>query len=545
MDTSLFYESRLELLTGIPLSPDNNNQLYFSSRDSQNLFFSAHMGKYWTDFKYIRETRSLKVPVYEGELYNASYMRFKNENTGNIWFYAFILRTVYVNKNTTLIEFQIDAWQTYFSFLDIKQCDIEREHVNTEKWRDYTLPESMGINDYEIIFDSPVHAVKYTGGALVVSTIDLIRSGGTTNNPLIYSAIGGTYGGLPSCCSLYYVDSVENFAIQMSLFPWVAQGVIGIYGISKEQVGDISQQQSAMGFSIGMVTSSLTINRSAWGIQLESYLPSVKNKKLWTYPYTYIEICSPDGNKYILKPELVKEGLLTVDKLTTLIPYPVTYLFTPNYMNSPDDDWYNTGLSFTGYPSYPCLNNMYITAKEQAWSMQTLIQNQNIKALDVGLWGTAGGAAGQLLFGDVFGSLDTLISGTARYGGGIFNEKQRAERARLQQNQITTAPSISGGGSPGACAPLFARDNVDCRCRIYTVKKETRDSIDQFFTSYGYKVNRIGNVNINSTGRRYRYIQCNHVNMYGNIPQTELEQIKSIFLNGVTFWYDYENVGVY
>ena len=62
--------------------------------------------------------------------------------------------------------------------------------------------------------------------------------------------------------------------------------------------------------------------------------------------------------------------------------------------------------------------------------------------------------------------------------------------------------------------------------------------IDDYFSMYGYKINEIGIPNI--TGREnWNYVKTINCNFDGDgIPQTDMETIRKMFDNGVTFWHN-------
>lgn len=68
------------------------------------------------------------------------------------------------------------------------------------------------------------------------------------------------------------------------------------------------------------------------------------------------------------------------------------------------------------------------------------------------------------------------------------------------------------------------------------IKPEYAKMIDDFFNIYGYKVNEIKVPNIN-TRQNWNYIKTIGANILGPIPQEDLEKIKQIFDNGITFWH--------
>ena len=54
---------------------------------------------------------------------------------------------------------------------------------------------------------------------------------------------------------------------------------------------------------------------------------------------------------------------------------------------------------------------------------------------------------------------------------------------------------------------------------------------------FGYKIARVKIPNV--TGRQnWNYVKTIDCNFSGNIPQTDLDIIKNMFNNGVTFWHN-------
>ena len=69
-----------------------------------------------------------------------------------------------------------------------------------------------------------------------------------------------------------------------------------------------------------------------------------------------------------------------------------------------------------------------------------------------------------------------------------------------------------------------------------TVRNETAKVIDDYFTMYGYKVNSLKIPNI--TGRsNWNYVKTLGANIEGDVPEEDLNEIKSLFNNGITLWH--------
>ena len=70
-----------------------------------------------------------------------------------------------------------------------------------------------------------------------------------------------------------------------------------------------------------------------------------------------------------------------------------------------------------------------------------------------------------------------------------------------------------------------------------SVRAEVARTIDDFFTMFGYKVNRVKVPNI--TGRRnWNYVKTIGCYIDGDVPQTDMQEIKDMFNKGVTLWHN-------
>ena len=68
--------------------------------------------------------------------------------------------------------------------------------------------------------------------------------------------------------------------------------------------------------------------------------------------------------------------------------------------------------------------------------------------------------------------------------------------------------------------------------------------LDDYFTMYGYKVNKL---KVPSFGRRQRWYYCKLINpnIIGGIPAPELGKLKQMFENGITLWNNHADIGQY
>lgn len=118
---------------------------------------------------------------------------------------------------------------------------------------------------------------------------------------------------------------------------------------------------------------------------------------------------------------------------------------------------------------------------------------------------------------------------------GIVNEV-----AEVYQHSLIppTAKGNTNGGDINTCS--------NCNTFIFykmSIKQEYAKIIDDYFTMYGYKVNKLGIPNLRSR-ENWNYIETRNINITGNIPNDHLTKIKNIFDKGITLWHN-DNVGNY
>lgn len=143
---------------------------------------------------------------------------------------------------------------------------------------------------------------------------------------------------------------------------------------------------------------------------------------------------------------------------------------------------------------------------------------------------------------------------------------------------LGAAASVAGGGSPnlgGLLSPLqgmistFGRTAVSDlmpkqlsgfapssamytigEAGVYLIKyapnRDEFNKIDDFFTAYGYAVNRIATPEYHNRAN-HNYLKTNNVLVIatGGIPQEDYKRICQIFDEGVTFWHNPGTYGNY
>ena len=535
------------LCANVPLDASNTRQLYFASPAEQNAYFLGKALKTNTDYKYIREERALKVPYNAEEIQECNYIAFYNTglSTPTKWIYGFVDKIQYVNPNVSAVFFTVDAWQTWGMLADIRDCDITREHTESgAPWNANTVPEGLEYGDLEC-----VHEIRHTLGDpdeqsyIILSTVDFESDPGTKEDPVVNAAKGARAGRLPSACAVYYVgpatSTITEIFSAMREFPWVAQGVVSVTYCPRDIIAAYNVVSSPMGFSIGSLDgiSMNSIQENVGGVT--SFFPAVRNGKLHCSPYCYIELIMPDGSGKRYLPELFTTGSAEFQILAAMIPSPTMQCRLLPYDGTADP--VGNGVAYNGFPSFPVPQSGYATTVAQMNASYDLNRAQARQSRIFGAVQSAvsafeGGATGTGLAAGIVGIFSS-------YAGAKLSDQQSAQRERMAIAQHTEGTSLSGASS-GADNAILANDSYHIAIRFYSIRQEWRNRLDNYFDMYGYKVNRVGRPHI-TLRPRYNYIKCSSVNIYGAIPSDHLQQIRAMFLNGVTFWQDHENVGTY
>lgn len=116
---------------------NTGNVKLFKTEQERDNYFDAHVVQEceWDSMSYARLNGGmLRVPINADELTakNINWVKFKNSNFGNKWFYANIIGDPkFINKNVSEINYSVDYLTTYFFDLDLtKESFISRRTIS-------------------------------------------------------------------------------------------------------------------------------------------------------------------------------------------------------------------------------------------------------------------------------------------------------------------------------------------------------------------------------------------------------------------------------
>lgn len=493
------YISKVYLL-GVPLESDYKHTLYFANASAQQTYFQSQIKKSYTDFSYQRKDKIIRIPAGYDELYNCNYVMYQNTNYSNKWYYAFITKLEYINDAVTDVHIETDVIQTWLFNYTFKPSFVEREHVDNDTVGLHTVPENVETGEY--IVNS-----HYEDNQNNILNIVLQA---TLSPGEMIAFLGANYNGVPSGVRYYKMANVEALANTLETYSsGHADAITGLFlapsYLCPEIGGVITDTTAPATFDIN-IDKMTTLN---------GYTPT--NKKLLTFPYSYIMVSNAQGSNAIYKQEVWDtngNNKMVFRNYGALTPgcsikgVPINYNGTEVNI----DEGINLG-------KFPTLN--WATDQYTNWLTQNAV---NIAVNTAGsLVSIAGGVALASTgagAGVGAGAIAGGVSGIASTVGQVYQHSFTPPQAQGNLN--------SGDVTTGMQKNVF---------HVYkmSIKQEYARIIDGYFNMFGYKVNTVKVPNT-AHRSRYWYTKTIDANIDGDIAQEDMQKIKDCYNNGITFW---------
>lgn len=493
------------------------------------------------NYSFIRQERGyIKTSFSYNDALKCNYMAFQNPDYSNKWFFAFIDDVIYDNDGTARIRYTIDEFSTWYDYWIAEPCFIEREHVSDDTIGLHTLPEGLEFGDYVI------NAVGDIENSL--QTTELICVGVSwlpDNTPFKtdYRVYAGVFSGM------YYIlfkftESASKFIQGMADLGHL-NDVVNVFMIPLSIANVDYTDGWTSGASLGNQTNInfRLLPNSAGVITLNSNIsisspPSIngyspKNNKLFVAPYNMLTITNNVGTQAEYKYEDFVNNTASFSLVAAVSPSCSVWLYPNNYKkNTTAKSGYNWGIPIAKYPQGSWNGDQYTN-----WMTQN-----GVNILGHRIDAPTSHA--------IMGSLQALSSAvTGDYAGigtglgNMFGAVQEQYRASMIPNQI--------GGQINSGDVTYAYDKISPTYYKMTIKEEYARVIDDWFSRFGYKINRVKIPN--QIGRRYwNFVKIGasesigySTNQTRSVPASSMEIINTIYRNGTTIWHDHANIGNY
>lgn len=531
----------VELYKGIDLDKEYKHTYYYASTGERDSFFDTH-NKYFTLTKqtYQRAGRGyLKIELEYAQVYDVNYMRFRNSSYEDRWFYAFVEGCEYINNKNTLIRYSIDVMTTWAFDYSLRECFIERAHTRTDNIGEFIQPEPLKLGEYyknEIPVDTGIYP-------LMVSLFTNVNP--STFEPIAGQMINGFYS-----------------AAAVSDYEYTEAGLLQLNN-QLDRIADAGKTDQIVGIEIRskfiQYTSGIKEIRIAKPTGQEDfggYIP--KNKKLYTFPYNYLQILSPTG-KNSLAYEFFAGSSCAFNIICAGTMGDSILCIPLEYMGA--NMCFEESSAIRSFPPIAYNTNTYkeTYARIKATLLTSIIGTVGNAAASIA------GAASQAQLTNSLAPASWVGKGSVSKGEMIASDMLAEARNNYAYRQagLNTASGVMGDLvnmskqlDIAKLSPINTRNTVGDYTLMYAggydflfsrmnITAEFAEMVDNFFTLYGYTLNKIALPNRRAR-ERWTYIKTVNceVNNQG-VPQEDIELINSIYNRGVTFWVTNALIGDY
>lgn len=295
---------------------------------------------------------------------------------------------------------------------------------------------------------------------------------------------------------------------------------------------------------------------------LKSELDEFDDIRLHFYPFKYYLVTDYINSPLIVKPELVKtnSNTMIIKVLTAPLSQEGKYnIFVDNYKY---DSYGNLEGIINNTPfMLPVSSSSYSqflassSASFHQGNINAMLENdvtlkQGLRSNDFSnisnMVNTGVGIGTSLVTGNIGGIISNAVSGVTGY---FENQMQRdfmKENATLKENAISSMANakitdmLTTPKALKTCGTDTLFNLVNGRFKIdvveYGMNEQQHYRVLDYLQRYGYAQNKY--MRLSLANRKYfTFIKTNICNVIGEkIPHADLEEIKTIFNSGITFW---------
>lgn len=531
--------SDIKLINNCPLDPDYTHTLFFASKNSQASYLLTKVKYSFSNYTYQRYDKGIiRVQQLADNLYDINYMMFRNTNYGNKWFYAFVDSVEYINDNTTAIHYHIDEIQTWLFDWEFNQCFIERQHTSTDEIGDNIVTEPVEVGEYVYNNYAPMNLMNDRAIIVAISDVDEDDE---------YVADGEVYDGIYGACQ-YFAYSADTTGVQLinqkiNEYKKYPDAIVTIYMLPRDAInsGYINTNTKLPYGSSGV--SFLNQSLDDVGTDVDGYKP--KNNKLFTFPYNFQNITNGNGSNLALRYEFFANNTAKVN-IYTNISQPVQVICTPTkYKGTPYSDegilsytpLMDEKITLEGYPqcswnvdswkAWISQNSIPVILNTLSAGASVALAMYNPSSITKTVEPISGITRTKTTPANMGGNLDKNLNAGLYALHTITNTLTSIYKASIQADQTKGNVMSSNAG--------FANGLLRFWHGRMSVNKQQAEIIDNFFSRYGYAINKIGTPSYH-TRANWTYVKTVDCTIHGNIPVDSESIIEQCFNSGITFW---------
>ena len=546
--------SEVYILKNVPLEPSFDHTIWFDSPEQQATAFTTYaLAFYFNKVSYQRYPRPyITLDKTADDLFDCNYIMFRNTAYGTKWFYAFITQIEYISNTTSRIYYTIDPMQTYLFDVNVGECFVEREHAMTDAIGDNLNPESFELGEY--VYDADYFPNLFLKANYVICILATWKAVYEDNKWVIKDASTGGVGGVDSGIytgltkNLFTYDIANpkacvqdaNAVIEAATKANKADGIVSItmypkFFMNWSITGDLAT---------GLVPHTVDSIPAFTGT-FDGYKP--KNNKLYTAPFCGVYVDNLQGNaanyayEYFenRKPKFNIVGAVNGNLECASIPL--------NYKGLPSN--FQESLIMGGFPQCAwnvdtfkawIAQNKYAIAAGVANTAIDTVKQVALAATGVGMAGEVAGMSAAMTGA---GSAQT-IQAVGQYANAYQNAQNVSYNTQgdilnktinlvAQVKTASTQPNHARGQQSSSV--FCAMGYQGFHYMPYRIQGQFAKIVDDFFSMYGYKTNRLKVPNRN--GRKaWNYVKTCGCNLTGSAPADVTASLVQIYDKGITFW---------
>ena len=538
-------ETTIYLCSGVRLNSRYDHSTYFADTTAQQAYFRGKVVKTLPAYSFVRRSWTLKVDgdLTEAVTWNYLFFHYPSDNK---YYYYFINKVEYVNDNTVELTLELDLLQTYLFDVTLGKCYIEREHVADDTVGAHTVDEGLDVGDYQTRKYKRISHQANDYAVLILASFNLqqaVSGDGSTTA----TTIGGTYGGIFSGLGLYTVNSTGDDIVYLAraiagLNDQGREGIVAMWIYPKELI-TLSGEQTWDDAPWCKNVADVKAVTGSFEPYTEANLASgfTKHKKLLTYPYHRLHVTNFFGGELNFAVERFPDRA-NVEYVMRggLSPDAGTNLSFKGYLGNNNGGAVISELSLNSPPYPTCAWNSDTYKIWLAQNSYRLDSEKNMAAFSAltstasivgGLAMISTGAGATVGAGMVMGGAIGMTNALNQVHLAIGEQKS----ASLQANQVrgTFTSSVN-----------FCAGSMGYTIEQQFVTPERLQIISDYFTVYGYKVNRM-DVPSKHNRKAFTYVKTMGCHAYGNITNEDITRIESIYDKGITWWVNGDTIGDY
>lgn len=580
------YNRRIERSKGMKLSQftlykntnftDMQNTLHFNSNNERDNWFSTYFTdnnviKFKNPFNFRYDRGTLKVPIVMNDLQGFNYCKFVDGFDGKTY-YAFIVKTSYLNDRTTQLDLVIDVVMTYTQgniIENLQNVEVIRQHLPLEQLKgreeylrtnnDILPTSTMMFIDPSDFTNNNSNGVQFDSFMYIIqSAVELDNDFGSEDKPKMNTATGGTYDGITSAISLYLVASgdLDRLLTELSKFPWITQNFKTIvkvpaffFDLSQLNTVDckgvqlhvLDGEKISTVLPLPFVLTKPKIKEVLGLKDFEDYL--VRDQVINIYLTDY------RGNQLNFETGKIKDNN-TIYANSVLGAFNEIDIYSLQYgqrnsSKSKHGFYRDNQMTINTFDNVPVLINNYTLNKANTAYSRQLENSRQITSRMNAITNPNSSVKDRLfnaisVYSNVFSG--GLMSAPAKAVGLFSDEYEYYRSQKAQMNQWKIAPpTVSEGGYSNSV--LNKTGDYGIWLKVSTINTNELNSLRRYYGAFGHEAmpndNQIYNVNSMS---KANWVQFKGNYWINDIDRELFDQLKTLFEGGVRLWHNYSDL---